>query len=85
MKKLILGILIGIALSASSLAVASEKIKMIMVPEYINNYKTLDLLNYLSQMKQKEDIKTKEEEKKEETPKPVENKNKKGWATIMTA
>jgi len=55
MKKLILGIIIGITLSISTITFAQATVKLIMVPEYINGYSTIDLLNYVSQIKAKED------------------------------
>lgn len=56
MKTLILtiGIIIGFALSLAFNAYGSY-IKLIQVPEYINGYKTLDLLNYLSELKAQKD------------------------------
>jgi len=63
MKKILIGIIIGIALSTS---IAYAGIRYIQVPEYIRNYKTLDLLNYMADLKDKE--------VKLETPKEVEIK-----------
>ncbi len=55
MKKITLGIIIGIAISLSSITFASSAIKLIMVPEYTNGYKTLDLLDYVSTLKARQD------------------------------
>jgi hypothetical protein len=56
MKTLILtiGIIIGFALSLAFNTYGSY-INLIQVPEYINGYKTLDLLNYLSELKAQKD------------------------------
>ena len=60
MKKLTLGIIIGITLSLSTLTFASGAIKLIMVPEYVGNYKTVDLLQYMANLKTIEDKKIEE-------------------------
>jgi hypothetical protein len=61
MKKLIIGIIIGITLSLSTLTFASSAIKLIMVPEYIKGYKTTDLLEYIANQKSLIDTKEKEQ------------------------
>jgi hypothetical protein len=69
--KIALGIIIGIMVSVSSVAVAQEVIKMIRVPEYVGGYKTVDLLQYVANQKDKE-IKEQETAKKQ-----LQNLNKK--------
>jgi hypothetical protein len=54
MKKIIIGIIIGIALSLGTLTFASYTVNFIQVPQYIGNYKTMDLLVYLAQLKDKD-------------------------------
>jgi hypothetical protein len=58
MKKLILGIIIGLTLSIGTLSFASTQVKLVMLPEYINGYKTTDLLVYVASLKQVVDNQT---------------------------
>jgi hypothetical protein len=55
MKNIILGIAIGLALSIGSVSFASTQIKLVMVPEYVGGYKTVDLLQYVANEKSAED------------------------------
>jgi hypothetical protein len=66
MKKLITGIIIGITLSLGTLTLATSTVKLIMVPEYINGYKTTELLEYVAELK---DRMPKPEVRKANTPK----------------
>ncbi len=56
MKKITLEIILAIALIAT-LSFAQGTIKLIMVPEYIGGYSTIDLLNFVAGLKAKEDSK----------------------------
>jgi len=67
MKKIILGIIIGVTLSTGSIALASNKVKLIMVPEFIGGYKTVDLLKYVA----------------EQRSKPVQKENQKETVTVV--
>lgn len=49
--KYIIGILIGISLSVGSLALAQNTGKLIMIPEYIGGYASIELLNYIAKLK----------------------------------
>lgn len=53
--KIIILILIGFFLGVSANLLLASKITSIQVPEYINGYKTLDLLDYLASLKAKQD------------------------------
>lgn len=51
MKKIIIGIIIGVFLSMGSVVLAQAKIKLIMIPDHIGGYDTIELLNYLAQLR----------------------------------
>lgn len=53
--KITLLILIAFIVGAYSTSIYASSNRLIMVPEYINGYSTLDLLNYMAKLKEKED------------------------------
>jgi len=74
MKKITLGIIIGIAISLGTLTFASNAIKLVMIPEYIGGYKSTDLLEYVASQKTIIDNKIKDQQYldiKSTTPKEV--------------
>ncbi len=62
MKKIFI-ILVAFIIGASASSVYAQAQKLIQVPEYIGGYSTVELLNYVANMKAKEDIKVKVETK----------------------
>jgi hypothetical protein len=56
MKKIIIGILIGIGLSVGSISIASSGILLVRIPEYIKGYKTTELLEYVADLKKESDL-----------------------------
>lgn len=63
--KVTLLIVVAFLLGAITTNLYASTIRLIMVPEYIGNYKTVDLLEYLMKQKQKEDV-SKKQQKVEE-------------------
>lgn len=55
----------------------AASVKLIMVPEYIGNYKTVDLLEYVMKQKQKEDAKVQKVSVPEKKEQPKKTKNDK--------
>lgn len=56
MKKIIIGILIGIGLSVGSISIAASDILLVKIPEYIKGYKTTELLEYVADLKKESDL-----------------------------
>jgi len=74
-SKIILSIILGFIIGALATNVYASYIKLIKVPEYIGNYKTVDLLEYVMKQKQKEDAQ-KVEEPAKATPEKENKKDK---------
>lgn len=54
--KITIGILIGISLSIGTYSLASSDIILIKVPEYVDGYKTTEILKYVAEeMKERDD------------------------------
>lgn len=68
--KITLLIVVAFLLGAITTNLYASTIRLIMVPEYIGNYKTVDLLEYLMKQKQKEDV-----SKKQKTEEPAVKKS----------
>ena len=62
MKKIFI-ILIAFIIGASASSVYAQTQRLIQVPEYIGGYSTVELLNYVANMKAKEEVKIKVETK----------------------
>jgi hypothetical protein len=72
--KIILGIIIGIGLTFGTFSFASNAVKLVMVPESIDGYKTTELLKYVVTLKKVDEAKV--EVKKEVKVIPIKTNTK---------
>lgn len=75
--KITILILVAFLLGAFATNIYASSVKLIMVPEYIGNYKTIDLLEYVMKAKQKEDATIKAGAVKEKITAPKNTETKK--------
>lgn len=72
--KITILILVAFLLGAFATNIYASSVKLIMVPEYIGNYKTVDLLEYVMKTKQKEDATIKASTTKEKVAPKTDTK-----------
>lgn len=81
-KNIITTFVLALLILGPSTSIYAKPVKLIEVPEYIGNYKTIDILEYFMNTKQK--IEVKETDKNAETKK-VEEKTKINKSNIVNS